>query len=49
MPTNEETKQEVSIKDQPVKAELETEEIALEDAEKIAGGGGVSHFHPKLS
>lgn len=45
MPTNEETE---LINDQPAKAELETEEIALEDAEKIAGGVGFLSKQPKL-
>ncbi len=42
MPTSEDPKQEESIKDQPASPDLEitTEEIELEDADSVAGGGG---------
>ncbi len=42
MPTQEEPKQDQSIKDQPAAAELETkaEEIPADDAEVISGGFG---------
>ena len=43
MPTNEEPKQEESIKDQPAVPDLEitTEELEQQDADKVAGGGGM--------
>jgi hypothetical protein len=43
MPANEEPKQEESIKDQPALPDLEitTEELELEDADEVAGGGWV--------